>query len=483
VSEIYGGFCQHSHIPIVPPESRDGNAAALEKKIAAGEGSARGIISRAVTALTMLAEDSKFSVGGVLHNVILQGALDISGAIGVANTAANQALNVACAIMAVAYNVANAAAITGATGTVLSATQVAARLGQVLFAVSQQGTLWDNNGYQLVATEIEEIPAYAGGAPSDAQLLQMSAAANCCSLMGKRFYPCGTADINFFSKRQIETLRARCGFISTSTVPSENAFAFRNPSSGECFVIMVDKVAGNVVFMPTIMDGTGRPIGRELAQLYSECDQSKVEAYAKSLRRGKGDEALGRELTEEMKKRAKAMVEFQSATPSCDRATVEALAIFSGVTEPACLRPLEAAFVMALNACANIGIDGSKFMLAGFGAGGAVAQYLALKYGVAAHCFDPLPMGSVMQSTVGRKRIAKNAGLVLNVLATTDVEDRAGTAMDVAAYALIGIQTPGTFGRRCFAEMPDGASKITASNVGEVALRTANRCVTKRAQV
>lgn len=93
--------------------------------------------------------------------------------------------------------------------------------------------------------------------------------------------------------------------------------------------------------------------------------------------------------------------------------------------------------------------SGYQFTLAGQSLGGSLAQFVGLKNGIKAMCYNAVPLGRGLQELIGNEKL-RNADLhVTHVAAETDfVSDMKGIGtLDWIASAS-GARTPGNFGKR-----------------------------------
>lgn len=116
--------------------------------------------------------------------------------------------------------------------------------------------------------------------------------------------------------------------------------------------------------------------------------------------------------------------------------------------DPACLEDVEKILDCVLSSCRQRGIPVHRISLTGAGFNGTVAQFLALKYGLAADCFDPDPLGASTQNKLGFDRIGENAAAVHSYLPANLTVSMATMVLDGWLFGHLGIQTPGVFSMR-----------------------------------
>ncbi|MDR2677698.1 MAG: hypothetical protein LBB26_04030 [Puniceicoccales bacterium] len=93
---------------------------------------------------------------------------------------------------------------------------------------------------------------------------------------------------------------------------------------------------------------------------------------------------------------------------------------------------------------------GDNVILTGDYIGGMFAQFLGLKYGCEAFCYNPYGIGPIYQQIIGQNRMAENAPVVHNFIVPElqTWAQKFANAIDLPLTFLTGYQTPGVFGQR-----------------------------------
>ncbi|MDR2668304.1 MAG: hypothetical protein LBB38_04700 [Puniceicoccales bacterium] len=483
----FSQFAALHHAPqadIAATREAYGNAAS------AGSVDCRHPLCKAVSPLNLI-WGSKFAIHedavvDVPVQIRMQDVLDDFGILGVLDSAVEVGTKAVLPLVAAGHAASSAAGVIATAspiGAAITVAEVGMRSYMLLNGALHQDELWRCNGYRLFATPIADARF------SPEFVLTMTSAASCCGLMAARFVPCRANEGNFFSPAQVAALRSH-GFVSTSMHPGSNSIAYRNPFSGECFVVTADRISGRVFFMPTVLDGivgseAGGGATREIAELYSEEDQRRIDDFLETARASGGLEAVaGRSgLSPAMLRRAAAIEGMRSRRAKFAYGQTATLAILSGAVVPACFKKLEFALRITMAACRDRAIAFDLITLTGFELGGSIAQFLALKYGVYAHCFAPIGIGAASQNSLGFPRIAKNAPKVFNYeVRCSEVGEVAAKVVDGAAYTLVGMQTAGIFGEHYAIDLPPGVIELTLENVADVMVHVGNQVIINSAE-
>lgn len=90
-----------------------------------------------------------------------------------------------------------------------------------------------------------------------------------------------------------------------------------------------------------------------------------------------------------------------------------------------------------------------KITLVGQSLGGGLAQYVGLRNGIPAMCYNAVPLGRGHQELIGDEKLKKADLLITHLSAETDyASDPRGIGMIDFALCASGIRTPGNFGKR-----------------------------------
>lgn len=99
--------------------------------------------------------------------------------------------------------------------------------------------------------------------------------------------------------------------------------------------------------------------------------------------------------------------------------------------------------------------QGKKIALTGQCLGGSISQYLAIKNQIPTVCFNTLALGAGLQASLGDKLLSRADEFVTHISVATDfVSDNRYLRVFDRALTLLGIRTPGNFGKRY--EIPSG---------------------------